>query len=95
MKIFEKAMALSLTLLSVGVVSTALCAAPVAAQPADPKLELAQDVDAFYKDCPGPPLEYSTQCDNELGQLQRRLQALHLTYEELKAALPSRSGRWQ
>jgi hypothetical protein len=98
MKLTRKTIAPSLARMGliVGVASTALYAASVAAQTDDPKAELAQNVDAFYKACPQPPLDYSTDCYNELGVWRQKLQNLHLTYQQLKDALPvsSRGGRW-
>jgi hypothetical protein len=97
METLGKTIATSLASLRLVVIaSVAIFTITVTAQADDLKGRLAQDVDAFYKDCPGPPLEYTDKCDNQLGSLQQRLRDLHLTYEQLKAELaPSgRGGRW-
>jgi len=62
-----------------------LSSAPAVAQ-ADSKAILIQDFKAFKRQCPGSPSSYSKFCANELAQLTRRQQALHLTDADLEAA---------
>jgi hypothetical protein len=58
----------------------------------DTKEILAQDFRAFYDRCPGAPASYSQSCANELAALSRRQHDLHLSDEDLSAAVGSRGG---
>ena len=58
---------------------------PAIAQ-ADTKELLVQDFKAFRDRCPGVPSSYSPSCADELAQLARRQQALHLSDSDLEAA---------